>query len=323
MPVNSEFAKELDEAISQIEKPEISDAPESAATSAEVGSDISDSTKVEEEVDESEKDAVPVNTQEAEPETAPEAPTSIIISDSLLTEAVKHGIPVEDAKLFPSDTALERAIKAVRESIEKFAPKEEKKSEPDEDLFSKIPKLDPEQFEPEVLQLFDSVLDVVKKQQEQLKELRKQTEQGVSSAARIQQQAAEQEIVEWFDGQIVKLGDEFKDVLGVGGTDSLPPSGPHKAKRDAIANQAAILFAGYAATGAKVVSRDDIFTAAAKMVLADDYAKLHEKKLSNSLAKRSKQHMQKIGVRAGDRTEDSDPVSDTVEKLKRRFPKLA
>jgi len=242
------------------------------------------------------------------------------ISDAALTAAVQHGIPIEDARLFPNEAALGRAVQAVRKSIEQFAPKEEKQQE-EEDLLAKLPVLDPEKFDPEVLALLGPVYEVIKKQQKHLKDLRSQTEQSTASAAQINQRATTQEITDWFDGQIAKLGDDFKDVLGVGGTEALSANSPQKVKRDAIANQAALLFAGYNATGTKPESRDAVFKAAAHIVLADDYAKLKEKKLSLSLDKRSRQHIQRAGG-----SQKAKPVGDpeaiAAAELQKMFPNI-
>lgn len=252
---------------------------------------------------------------------AASATVQVPLSDAVLTAAVQHGIPLEDARLFPSESALNRAIGAVRKSIEQFAPKDEKKAE-EEDLLAKLAGVDITSFDEDVQSVLNPVLDIIKKQQEQLKELRTQTEQYNANSTQAQQNAAQREITEWFDGQITKLGDDFKDVLGVGGTDALSLTSQQKAKRDAIANQAAILFAGYNATGIALESRDGIFAQAARMALADDYAKLAEKKLTSNLQKRSKQHIQRAGGNQKTKS-NGDVFAETVEELKRQFPKLA
>lgn len=242
------------------------------------------------------------------------------ISDSALTLAVQHGIPIEEARLFPNDTVLHRAISAVRKSIEQLAPKDEKKTE-ETDLLAKLPTLDKDQYEPEVIATLEAYRDALKAQDAKYKELAEKIDLSSKASEESKQKAAEREIASWFDSQIVKLGDDFKDVLGIGGTDALSPTSAQKAKRDEIANQAAILFAGYNATGHATKSRDEIFAQAAKIVLADDYVKLAEKKLTADLHKRSKQHINRVGgnqkAKAG-----GDPAELAAAELKKLFPQL-
>jgi hypothetical protein len=341
MPIDESFAKELENAVEQsvvdaepdhdteVQNEDAGDKAADDVGAAAVGGKDGDSGATGADVDGAattekgsagggDSDSITVNTGTGKTDSS----VSTTISDPVLTEAVRHGIPIEDARLFPNDSALNRAIGAIRKSIERITAKEETKVEEEEDLLAKLPSLDKEQYEPEVVSMFDAVIGVVKKQQEQLKELRQQTEQYNANSTRSQQMAAQREVTEWFDSQVAKLGDDFKDVLGVGGTDALKPDSQQKAKRDAIANQAAILFAGYNATGVSLTSKDDVFTQAARIVLADDFAKLAEKKLTANLQKRSKQHIQRAGGNQKQKS-NGDPVEAVADELQKLFPHLS
>ena len=245
--------------------------------------------------------------------------TKPTISDAALTEAVRHGIPLEDARLFPSETALGRAIQAVRSSIEKLAPKEEKKEVvEEEDQLAKLLEANKDEYDESVAAVLEAVIADRKKQQERIKELEARYEKQNENSEYVRQQAVQREVGAWFDSQIAALGDDFKEVLGVGGTEALLPNSPQSAKRAAIADQAAIMFAGYTAMGKADIDRNEVFKAAAKIVLADEYTKISEKKLAANLQKRSKQHIQRAGGKSGGKADDGN-ADEAIKLLRDRF----
>ncbi len=240
------------------------------------------------------------------------------ISDAVLTEAVRHGIPIEDARLFPSDAALGRAIQAVRKSIADLSPKPESKSEDDVDILASLPTLDADKFEPEVVGAFTALKDVIAKQQEQIKGLSQRTREYAEEATTLNARAAQNELTVWFDAQVEKLGEDFKDVLGIGATDGLLPSSSQRAMRDQLAQRTAALMAGYRAIGINPPSRDEVFAEASKLVLADKYSAIREQKLTDSLKKRSKQHIQRVGGKGAGSPLNS-AADSAVEALRERF----
>jgi hypothetical protein len=303
MPITDDFVAEINEAIeSRVDEKK----------NLEPDSDVVNLTKpVEKPEPEPAPDPAPelTPTPAPEPEPRPAPASAPAISDGALTEAIRAGLSIEEAREFGSDKLLMRAVEMVRAVAAKaIAP--EKKSE--EDLLSKIPKLDPEQFEPEVIQTVDALRSVIEQQQNQIKELR--AYQGQIS--QVNQASVAQEIESWFDGQIEKLGEDFGDVLGKGKYSALDKSTPQFIKRDELASQMAVLASGYRASGRPMPAREKIFEQAAKMVLSDEYQKNYEKKLSNDLGKREKQHINRPGgQKLKTHKEPIDEVVDTVNQF--------
>jgi len=241
--------------------------------------------------------------------TAPEPPVSRV-SDYVLTRAVRAGLTLEDARQFGNDEALLRIVDRI-EAAQKTETKQA--TETEEDPFAKLPKLDPEVYEPEVIKTFEALTEIVKKQQEEIRSFRSHQENTNTAA----QQAQAREVEQWFDKQVESLGEEFQDALGSGGYSTLDRGSSQFANRDKIANQMAVLLAGYQAAGQQAPPRDEVFGAAAKLVLADQFDKAREKKLASELAKRSKQHISRA---SGQKTKKTiSPLDETAALLDAKF----
>lgn len=236
----------------------------------------------------------------------------VAISDAALTEAVRAGIPLEDARLFGSDAALMRVVGAVRAAAEAASVREED-TEQESDPFADLPKLDPEQYEPEVIAMFDKLTGIVRQQYDRIKSFESQ-QQGVVQST---QQATAREVEQWFDKQVESLGEEFTDALGVGGYSSLDRGSAQFAKRDQIAQQMAVLLSGYNASGLAVPPREQVFDQAAKIVLANEYRTIGERKLSADLAKRSKQHIARVGGQGSKQVKS--PEEETAALIDQKF----
>ena len=246
-----------------------------------------------------------------EPPPPAAAPVKPTISDSALTKAVYCGLSLEDARQFPSEQALLRVV-ASMDAAKQFAPKAEEKVA-DEDPLAGLPKLDPEVYEPEVIKMFDALVGVVKKQQEAINSFQSQHEQS----ARHGQESAAREVEQWFDKQVSSLGKDFEEALGTGGYGTLDRGSEQFARRDKIANQVAVLIGGYRASGQQAPPREEVFDAAARLVLRDEYQKVYEKNLTGDLAKRSSQHVNRAG---GQKTKNNtNPLEDTAAMLDARF----
>lgn len=248
---------------------------------------------------------------ETKPEVKPVAPTKPEFGDDTLTAAVKIGFSLADARQFPSEQALRSAIATVNAVAQQSAPKQEEKTEGDP--LADIPKLDPEVYEPEVIKMFDALVGVVRKQQEAIQSFRSVQEQ----ATRVSMESAAHDVEQWFDKQVESLGSDFEDALGKGGYGTLNRGSEQFARRDKIANQMAVMLAGYRAAGQQAPPREEIFDAAARLALKDEYQKAYEKKLAGNLAKRSTQHLQRAG---GQKTKSNqNPLEATAALLDERF----
>jgi hypothetical protein len=236
------------------------------------------------------------------------------IGDYALTQAVKAGFSIEEAREFGSEKLLSRAVDMViAASVKPDAKAETKKQD---DILDGLPTLDPENYEPDVIKTFDALKDVIKRQQEAIEKFQEYTQQSASS----QQEAAAREVEQWFDSQVNTLGKDFEDALGVGSYYSMNRESPQFQKRDAIADQMAILIAGYQSSGRQMPPREDVFRSATQMVLREEYQAIHEKKLSADLAKQSTQHINRAtGAKSGG---SKNPMDETAALLDEKyFPK--
>jgi len=246
-------------------------------------------------------------------------PEPVTISDDALSAAVIAGIPLAEARSFASEDALLRVVDTIRSTVESQIAaagtgKETKEAEEEEkeDPLANLPELDPE-LAPEIRQTFDVLKDMVRKQQETIKSFQTQQEQTATAS----QQAAAQELQQWFDTQVDNLGEDFAEALGKGAMSTLSRGSSQYAKRDQIANQMAVLLAGYQASGQQAPPREQVFDTAAKLVLMDQFASVRERELSKDLGKRAGQHISRAG---GKKTKtNQSPLEETADLIDRKF----
>ena len=213
------------------------------------------------------------------------------ISDSVMVRAIFAGLDPEAIREFRSESSLLRVVDRL-ESLNKETVSVEKKAEVGADDTSvKLPDLDPESYDEDSIKMYNGLKAVIEKQQEALNAIRSEQKQSALSA----QAASAHEVEKWFDKQVAGLGDDFTEVLGKGDYAAQKSGSPQAQKRDALANQVAVLWAGYKASGQQPPPREDVFAAAAQLVLKDDYLKAREKRLASDLAKRSTQHINRAG----------------------------
>ena len=217
-----------------------------------------------------------------------------VISDYALTQAVQTGLSIEEAREFGSDKLLMRAVDMVRKAAERATPKASEKTE--DDPFAAIPDFKPDEFDsPEVARAFNLLKEISKKQANELKQLKTNTTQSNAAQQNARQDAAVREATEWFDAKVNSLGKDFEEALGTGTYDKLVKGSPQLARRDAVAEHVAVLLAGYNAAGKTVPPRDEVFDAAARLVLKDEFQKIKDVKMAEGLAKRETQHLNRAG----------------------------
>lgn len=239
------------------------------------------------------------------------------ISDACLTRAVQAGLSLEEARSFPSSAVLDRAVDSMQAALEAQRQPEQVKQKEPEDSFAGIEKLDPEKFDPEVIEMHESLVGIMRKQHEELQELRSQTAEQTQYSAQASEEAVVREMTEWFDGKVVGLGEDFQEALGEGGMNSLDKYSPQFATREAIANKVAVFLGGYNAAGMQAPDRDEMFDDAARLVLKDTYRQVRERKLSSDLVKRSSQHIQRAG--GGKSKSHQSPEESAAEMLDAKF----
>lgn len=239
--------------------------------------------------EDSDKDPEGVPPEEGSKLAGKEEITPPQISDEVLTRAAQVGIPVEVARTFPSEVTLQAWI-ADRERTATTDTTDKTKTET-KDPLDELPKLDPEVYEPEVIAVVDKLTNAIRQQRDQIKEL----SDTAQNSTEVTQGEAVREMEQWFDGQIEKLGDDFTEALGKGGHQSLNRGSPQYAKREELATQVGVLVSGYQASGLEPPPRDEVFQAAAKLTLGNEFQKVHKRQLTKELKKQGSQHISRAG----------------------------
>ena len=335
MPVTEELTSEIDSAVTDVMEAITQDsevaveASNDTDTGAVEDEEVGDGQTTTEETDNEgsgDEDAVEGDdqadsevggaTSEEESEEGDGEGVAPAISDGVITSAIQAGMSMEDVRSFSSEGQLLRTVELLSQAAAAAtfeASATEDVAEKEDGVLDSLPKLDPEQVEPEVIKMFEVFTGVIRKQQEAIDGFREYKDQ----AARANQDAAVREATEWFDTQIKGLGEDFHSSLGVGNYGMLTRGSSQVAKRDEIANQIAVMIAGYEQTGQHAPSREAIFSAAARLVLHDEYGEAQTKKISKSLAKRKGQHVSRVGG-SGTKSKQ-DPDAETAAMLDERF----
>ncbi|KKM18367.1 hypothetical protein LCGC14_1666430, partial [marine sediment metagenome] len=106
------------------------------------------------------------------------------VSDQTVSEAVSHGMSVQEARSFKSESQLQHTIDIVKEQNRQVTL--DSTDEKQEELtLLKLPELDPEKYDKEVIESFKSLIDEANRNRSELAELRES--QGQVSA--VSQQA--------------------------------------------------------------------------------------------------------------------------------------
>lgn len=240
-------------------------------------------------------------------------PEPEFISEDTLARAIDAGIALGDALSFPNEQALERVISAMERRLTGARKGESRERVPEGDLLAELPKLDPENYDPEVIKYLEALAGVVKKQQEELRTARERDYQTQQSA----REYTTREVENWFDKQVESLGEAYADTLGSGRYRSLNQGSQQFKNREKVAETMSILLSGYNATGRQPPDREEVFDMAVGMVFADKIEQIHGAEITKDLRERSSQHIQRAGGRKV--TAQTTPEQETAEVLKQRF----
>ena len=233
------------------------------------------------------------------------------LAAAVVERAIRVGISLEDAQSYPNEQVLASAC----DLIEKKAAAGESDEEA-EDRLAALESLDPEQYEPEVIEMFGVLAGEIREQRAQVAALKAEHEQS----AKANQSAVSNEVVQWFDGKVGDLGDDYVKALGKGSHDSLDKASPEYAKREAIAEQIAIMLAGYTATKRPVPARDEMFKRAVNFVLHDEVVAANEKKLKGDLRKRASQHLSR-GSSSKGKADEKSAAEETAALIDEKYGK--
>ncbi len=255
-----------------------------------------------------------VKAGKGEGEKGAESSVFASVNNTLIARAVRAGLDIADIRSFSDPATLERVVGIVEASANNAEANGKADASLDpEDWRVKLPELNPEIFAPEVIETIKALVGEVNGQREEIRDFRQEHEAIASVAA----EANARDVEQWFDGQVSALGEDFSESLGSGGYGALPSGSSQLAKRDAIANQMAVVLAGHQANGQVPPPREEVFDAAARLILRDEYQQVHEKKLSAKLEGRANQHIQRAG-RSKVETKQS-PEDETAALINEKY----
>ena len=235
--------------------------------------------------------------------------------------AVQAGLSIADANSFSDDQTLLKVIQIANQTTQRLIGKDEPAKEEEKQqvpLLDDLPKLDPEQYEPEAIETFNKMREAIQKQQEVIDQL----VQGTQKFQENQAVQNEREIESWFDQRVAGLGKNYETALGQGSYGNLNQGSSQIAKRDEIAEHISLMAAGYESTGRKSPSLDALFDQATKFILQDEMNGVKEKQLSDRLGKRAKQHIARNGTEnLGSLETEEASTAELASMIEKKFYK--
>ncbi len=240
------------------------------------------------------------------------------INNEALTRAVHAGLSLEEARSFSSEDILSNVVSRLeyqtqqyrdwaKETVAHYNKQQHEETKP-VDPFADLPKLSPEDYDPEVVKMFDHMTGILKEQHVTIQGLQNNQDQFQAN----NHEAGRGEVERWFDEEIAELGEGFHDVVGKGGYSTLDTNSVEFSNRDAIASQMSILIAGYNAQGIQAPSRKDVFNMASRTVLSNKFNIVENNKLSKQLENQSKQHIQRVNKSRGTAVKTSDELDKEI-----------
>lgn len=257
--------------------------------------------------------------QQSEEQSQSESEVSDIDSD-LVTRAVRAGLSLNEAQSFTDAEALTGIVEKL-ESAQQSAENgqqqegESQENQAEEDPLADLPELNEEEYDPDVAKLVNGLKNVVRQQNETIKNLQNPNQQGEQQQEGQQQegqnnqqgQQQAEDNTQWFDNQVNNLGDDYKQIFGEGKVDDLDPNSAEFQRRAELADRMNDLLAGYQANG-KNVSYDAVFNEAIEDVAG---------KVQQQLAQRSEQHSNRPGTTRAQ--PQKDPEDETADLIDQKF----
>ncbi len=224
------------------------------------------------------------------------------ISDIALTRAVNAGLTVSEARSFSNEENLNGVVGRLETQNQQYRTwaqelqtnqqqtVEQLQEEQPVDLFADLPKLNPEDYDPEVVKFLDGLTDIARKQQEVIQDFQANQDNIVAA----NYNAGRVDVEDWFDKEISNLGADFEEIFGTGNFNSLNQNSVEYQNRDNVAGQLSVLIAGYNAQGINAPQKSDLFQTAVRQIFHEKYAKIEHGKLENNLKKQEKQHIRRV-----------------------------
>ena len=224
-----------------------------------------------------------------------------VIEDALLERAIKAGMSLADAKAVSNSAALENIISRMEgnESQDDGGVAGAEDKADDEDLLSKIPDLDPDEYPEEVVETFKMMKSVLKEQQEK-----------ISSLTGSQQSDEGQQFIAWFDSEINGLGDDFTEVFG--NVDSGSISETQVEARKKVARHMDLVVQDLRADGKQIPSDRDILRMAVDSAFPERVIEKKGKAIANAARNRARKAMRQPRDDNGKFVSDDFDIDDPV-----------
>ncbi len=280
--VSDDFAKELDEAVEADVKP-----PEDNESAGGDETTKTDTPPTDVETPSPDEKG---SGEGADGELADD--TEDAVTDAILERAVKAGLTMAEARQYQSGTLLESMVSRL-ESKNTETEGETKGEEVDgdgDDPLSKIPDLDPEEYDDKLVQAFSALKDVVRSQQQTIASLRSTTNGNP----------------DWIKAQLAGMDKPVAEAVKADPT-----------KVEAVRSKFAILEAGYKAAG-QDVSREAVLKEAVDLALGEVITKAATDKVTRSLAKRGQQHINRPAGHRG-AAPAGDPATEIADEINAKF----
>ncbi|OHB56128.1 MAG: hypothetical protein A2Y07_01255 [Planctomycetes bacterium GWF2_50_10] len=205
-------------------------------------------------------------------------------TDELFSRGEKAGLTRDELQEFGSPQAAEKAL-TLLEKRGAPAPAAGKTQQADggdatKPAFEKFKiTLDPEVFDPEILETVNGMNEHYAKQFELVMGQLTDARQSLSKQQALQFEAQ-------FDSWIGQLGDGYKDVLGEGNGADMDKAGDQFKNRVKVLDEMEAIAAGYSRLGKEVPAYNELFNKALGAVFKDKQKEIVRKELSSKLGKR-------------------------------------
>jgi hypothetical protein len=216
------------------------------------------------------------------------------VSQDLREKALDAGLTEDEIGRFDDDTGLQKTLdiieKVVAGSGDDETPAQEQKEsseEPEEGFEFEFENRD--DIDPELLDNIEKMQShyegQIKSQSEQITQLSGKVDRLLAETTKKEQD----EFVEKFDGMVDKLGLEWAEVFGKGGTRALEKSSRAWENRDAVRARMHAFATGLVQSGGKLPTDEDLFDMALHSLHKEKLTQVQDTRTQAARTKRAKQ----------------------------------
>lgn len=224
------------------------------------------------------------------------------LDEGVIERAVRAGLPLADAREFRSTPALERVVERLEASSKLKADADLTKEQPadDDDPASKIPDLDPEEYEAKLVDAFKAVKGLVARQHAVLKDLRGQMAKAASEPKRA-----------WLDNEIERLGQKYVDVFGDGDPGAL--TGSQRGAREKLRRHVEFAESEAKADG-RSITKAQAFASALESAFGKKVSEVNGAAAAEAAAQRAKRAVTRPRDTTGRFATDGDRIGPVSER---------